>query len=112
MNVEVRPWGRFVVLYWDKNTWLKRLIISPGQSLSLQYHEHRDEYMTTQDSGVHLRIGMDDFAMNPGSVYMIRSGHYHRLSNPTDQDVFVTEWAVGNPDENDIVRLEDNYGRS
>lgn len=112
MNVETRPWGRYVILHSDKNTWLKRLIISPGQSLSLQTHENRDEYWYTNDLGVVYQKGDWMKPMVPGTVVSCARNERHRLANLSDREVVVVEWAVGHPTEGDIVRLEDNYGRS
>ena len=113
MHRETRPWGYFDLFYTDDNQWFKRLVISPGQSLSLQYHENRMEFWLTQDQGVLAHIESDgaDFTLIPGHVYVVPEYDVHRLSNPTEHEVVVTEWATGKPDENDIVRLEDRYGR-
>lgn len=114
-KVESRPWGRFVVLHKDHDMWLKRLIIAPGASLSLQYHENREEYWLTHDVGVRHWYGRQPGAwvsLPPGVVRKIARGEIHRLENASEKTVIVTEWAVGRPDENDIVRLADDYGRA
>lgn len=95
--------------------WLKRLIIAPGASLSLQYHRNREEYWLTFDEGIRHWYGQQPMAWTelvPGKVRRIGFGEIHRLENPTDRTVMVTEWAIGEPDENDIVRLADDYGRA
>lgn len=112
MKIETRPWGRFAVLYQDKHTWLKRLIISPGQSLSYQSHENRDEVWITQDEGVRFIIDGQEFVMKPGMMYGCLSGAKHRLINTGATEASVLEWATGSPDESDIIRYADNYGRT
>jgi mannose-6-phosphate isomerase-like protein (cupin superfamily) len=116
MQVETRPWGRFVVLYSDKSIWLKRLIISPGQSLSLQTHKDRDEYWVTEDEGVvayiSFKLGSEEIQLEPGEVYCAPADWYHRIRNSSDKEVHVIEWATGSPKESDITRYQDIYGRS
>ena len=111
MKIETRPWGRFIVLYEDKDTWLKRLIISPGQSLSLQSHENRDEHWLSNDR-VHYWTEEFEGRLWPGEVLTVPAGTKHRLINPYEGEVHVLEWATGSPTESDIIRYEDNYGRT
>lgn len=110
--IETRPWGHFEVLYADEATWLKELVIFPGQSLSLQVHKHRDEFWYTSDEGVRYRHDDFDGALEPGRIVGCPRGTQHRLYNAGQTVVRVIEWAVGLPDEADIIRLEDNYGRA
>jgi mannose-1-phosphate guanylyltransferase len=116
MMHEPRPWGRYEILYADEDTWLKKLIIAPGQSLSLQVHQNRNEYWYTTDEGVRAIMGGQDtdhdIAIQPGHVYPVLAGDRHRLMNTSDKEVVVIEWAVGRPTESDIIRIEDNYGRA
>lgn len=113
MRQETRPWGRFEVLYEDKFTWLKRIIISPGQSLSYQYHLNRSEFWLAETSGVWAEIEgkvlrLQPHRSIPTSIYPRVK---HRLFNPGVLEVSVLEWTTGQPREDDIVRLEDDYGR-
>lgn len=112
VSIETRPWGRYVVLHSDKDTWLKRLIISPGQSLSLQTHENRDEFWYTTDIGVLYQKGDLVKPMISGVPVFCSRNQKHRLMNTSDHEVVVIEWAIGSPIESDIIRIEDNYGRS
>lgn len=115
LNAVDRPWGRYFIIYADKTQWLKRLIIYPGQSLSLQFHEERTEFWLTEDEGITAYIesdNLEEFSILPGEVYVVPVRDKHRLRNTTDRDVIVHEWAVGRVDESDITRLADEYGRS
>ena len=108
-----RPWGYFVVLYEEESTWLKRLVINAGQSLSLQYHHNRDEYWRAEQSGLTAAIGSGyEQVLIPGVVHEVYAGVPHRITNTTAGPRSVLEWAVGQPDESDIVRLDDDYGRT
>jgi len=111
MRAETRPWGRFEVLFESRAFWLKKLIISPGQSLSLQYHQNREETWITEDNDVLIQVGEWRTLMNPNSPYTIARGAKHRISNTGQVEVTVIEWATGRPNESDIIRIEDNYGR-
>lgn len=108
---EERPWGWFEVLYEDEHTWLKEIIILPGQSLSYQRHAHRDEYWTARTAGARAVTGGLDVPLAPGVVASVKANVPHRLYNPCQEAVSVLEWAVGHPTEADIVRISDNYGR-
>jgi len=111
MRVEQRPWGRFIVIHEDRVNWLKRLIINPGESLSLQSHLQRTEYWLTSDEGVGYQIDGVSGVMQTGKVYEVIPGDRHRLWNTGPEPVVVVEWATGAPDERDIIRYDDNYGR-
>lgn len=110
-----RPWGRYFIIYADKTQWLKRLIIYPGQSTSLQYHMGRDEHWLTEDEGLRFYFGEGEYAwipVHPNKVEIVKAGQRHRLTNTTEHDIIVHEWATGRVDEEDIVRVADNYGRA
>jgi len=114
---ETRPWGRFEVLYEDEQTWLKRIIIAPGQSLSYQYHNWRTETWVAENAGVRAVVEGRDFAIRYPSntpTFVPRRAK-HRLYNPCDHESSVLEWCIavehGPLSEDDIVRLADNYGR-
>lgn len=111
MREETRPWGSFVVLYESEAFWVKKLYINPGQSLSLQYHKNREETWVTEDAGVQIQIGDWVTMMHELSPYTVAKGVKHRIANTGQHPVTVVEWATGRPTEDDIVRLEDNYGR-
>lgn len=111
MRSETRPWGRFEVIDESETHWLKRIYIAPGQSLSLQVHARRDEYWQVDETGARAVLGAEDFELAPGAAYYCERGTEHRLYNPCEREVVVLEYAVGSPDEADIERLADNYGR-
>lgn len=111
MKVVDKPWGRYVIFHADPINWLKRLIINPGEALSLQSHANRDEYWLTHDETVEYQIDDVHGTMKPGLVYTAKAGAKHRLSNTGPEPVVVVEWATGAPDERDIIRYDDNYGR-
>ena len=91
--------------------WLKRLIIEPGQALSLQSHEHRKEYWFTEDKGVWYQLESSRDELMTGIVFYVARGVKHRLWNASEEPVVVVEWAIGSPRESDIICYDDIYGR-
>ncbi len=108
----LRPWGAFERLAEGPRWLAKRIVVAPGQALSLQRHQHRAEHwvvvrgrarVTCGDAVVELRVDQ--------STYIPR-GVAHRLENPGDEPLVVLEVQTGAVlDEADIERLEDRYGR-
>jgi mannose-1-phosphate guanylyltransferase/mannose-6-phosphate isomerase len=93
---------------------VKILTCNPGQQLSLQRHQHRDELWVALDEGVVIHL--DGKVLNPakGEEVWLPAKSIHRLScaATTPQPVRVLEVSLGEFDEEDIERLEDVYGRS
>lgn len=113
-EVVERPWGNFSTVFSDYDTTVKILTINPHEALSLQYHEHRDEFWTLLDAGARpvLTINGQVLTMEAGVVYSVPRRVLHRISNPSWQTpVRILEVAKGHFDESDIVRVHDKYGR-
>lgn len=110
---EDRPWGRFDSLDMGDSHQVKRIRVDPGGQLSLQYHHHRAEHWIVV-TGI-ARVTLDDQVMNlkPCEQVFIPQGAVHRLENVTNQPVEIIEVQYGTYlGEDDIVRLEDVYGRN
>jgi mannose-1-phosphate guanylyltransferase/mannose-6-phosphate isomerase len=108
-----RPWGSYTVLEDADDCKVKRLTVKPGGVLSLQYHHRRSEHWTVVAGTAKVRIGEDEFLLERGQSVHIPQGALHRLENPTDRDLHLIEVQCGDYfGENDIVRLEDRYGRA
>lgn len=107
-----RPWGSYTVLEDADDCKVKRLTVKPGGVLSLQYHHRRSEHWTVVGGTAKVRIGEDEFLLERGQSVHIPQGSLHRLENPTDRDLHLIEVQCGDYfGEDDIVRLEDRYGR-
>lgn len=108
-----RPWGSFASLEQGPGFQVKRITVAPGQKLSLQYHHHRAEHWTVVAGTA--RVTVDDTVqdLQANESVFIPLGAVHRLENPGDDPVEVIEVQCGDYlGEDDIVRLEDTYGRS
>ena len=107
-----RPWGSFTVLEDAPDAKVKRLVVKPGQVLSLQYHHRRSEHWTVVRGVARVRIGEREFDLHANESAYIPMHTVHRLENPTAEDIHLIEVQCGDYfGEDDIVRLEDRYGR-
>ncbi len=108
-----RPWGSYESLAQGENFQVKRIIVNPGGSLSLQLHHHRAEYWAVVGGKAKVTNGEQELLLGPGQSTYIPIEVKHRLENPGDEPVILIEVQCGNYlGEDDIVRFEDVYGRS
>lgn len=107
---EDRPWGAFRQFSLNQKSTVKVLSVNPKSILSLQYHNHRSEFWRIiKGSGFVIRNG-EEIAVKEGDEFFIPQGMSHRLKTE-DDSLEVLEISFGEFDENDITRMEDNYGR-
>lgn len=108
----LRPWGWYETVSEVAGNKIKRIGVLPGQQLSLQKHHQRAEHwVVTQGTA---RITLDDrvFDLMQGQHCDIAVGQVHRLANLTTEPVEIVEVQFGAYlGEDDIVRLQDDYGR-
>jgi mannose-1-phosphate guanylyltransferase/mannose-6-phosphate isomerase len=108
-----RPWGRYSVLEDADDCKVRRLVVKPGQVLSLQMHRKRSEQWTVLSGAAKARIDDREFALRAGDSVTIPPGSRHRLENPGADDLHVIEVQAGEyVGADDIVRFEDIYGPS
>ncbi len=109
---EHRPWGHYVVLADEADHKVKRIVVSPGKRLSLQYHHQRAEHWAVvSGSGVVTR-GDDAIDVRGGSNVEIPAGARHRIENTGSEPLVFIEVQRGSYfGEDDIVRLQDDFGR-
>lgn len=108
---EERPWGGFRVFTKNVPSTVKTLFIKRGEAFSLQKHERRHEFWRVLSGNPDVTIGSDIIKAKAGDELEISPGTNHRVSAPED-DVEILEISLGDFDENDIIRLEDKYGRA
>ena len=107
-----RPWGSFSILEDADDCKVKRLVVKPGQVLSLQMHYKRAEHWTVIKGIAKVRLGEKEFLLHPNESTYIPVETRHRLENPGTEDVHLIEVQTGDYfGEDDIVRYEDIYGR-
>jgi mannose-6-phosphate isomerase-like protein (cupin superfamily) len=112
-DADTRPWGTWEVLHADNNYCVKRICVTPGNILSLQLHHHRSEHWIIVEGEATVTLGDEKIIRKSNESIYIPAETKHRIQNDTDKDVVFIEIQTGeNLDENDIVRLEDAYGRA
>ena len=108
-----RPWGHYENLFERHDHKVKKIIVKPGRRLSLQHHQHRAEHWTVVSGKALVTVGKQEIPLKPGQSVEIPKGATHRIMNPGDIPLVFVEVQTGDYfGEDDIVRLEDDYGRT
>jgi mannose-6-phosphate isomerase len=108
-----KPWGWELVWALTDTYAGKLLFVRAGQSLSLQYHERKDEAWYVQEGRATLELGalgdeLDSDEIGPGDTFHFPPGTVHRVR--ALEDTLIVE--VSTPELDDVVRLADDYGRT
>ena len=107
-----RPWGTYTVLEEGSHFKIKRIVVKPGASLSLQMHRHRSEHWVVVSGEARVVNGDRELRVHVNESAYIPAGHKHRLENPGVADLVMIEVQSGDyVGEDDIVRFDDRYGR-
>ena len=108
-----RPWGTFTVLDQGKGFKVKRIEVLPGKRLSYQKHAQRAEHWVVVQGTAKVTLDGSDVMVAPGQAIDIAVGMAHRVENPGEDPLVFIEVQRGNYlGEDDIVRLEDDFGRA
>ena len=108
-----RPWGSYEGLVQSGRFQVKRIVVKPGASLSLQMHHHRAEHWVVVKGTARVTCGEDVRLLAEDQSTYIPIGTAHRLENPGRIDLEIIEVQSGTYlGEDDIVRFQDHYGRS
>ena len=111
MTITERPWGTFETLHDSDSYKVKKICVNSGQSFSLQYHKHRyEDWIIVEGSGI-INDGWKIRNCIVGDRFHIPPKNIHRATAGPNGLVFI-EVQRGICDESDIVRIEDDYGRS
>lgn len=108
-----RPWGWYETIDEGNTHKVKRIMVKPGASLSLQKHHYRAEHWVVVKGTAQVTRNNETFLLEENESTFIPIGGLHRLSNPVDDALEVIEVQSGDYlGEDDIVRFEDIYGRA
>ena len=108
-----KPWGTYTTLKREDGYQVKRITVAPEQKLSLQYHHKRAEHWVVTQGKALVQIGDKEFESGPNEHFYIPIGEKHRLTNIGENELELIEVQIGAYlAEDDIVRLEDEYGRN
>ena len=109
---EFKPWGSFINILDERYTKVKQIVIKPGESPSYQYHHKRSEIWIIVQGTVKVRLDHVFTIYGVGDVVKIPTEAKHQPINVGDDDLIFIEIQLGEYfGEDDIVRLEDKYGR-
>ena len=108
-----RPWGWYDCIDGGDRFQVKRIMVNPGASLSLQLHHHRAEHWVVVRGTAEVTRGDEVFLVSENQSTFIPLGTMHRLKNPGKLTLEMIEVQSGSYlNEDDIVRYQDNYGRN
>jgi mannose-6-phosphate isomerase len=107
---EDRPWGRFEKFHENKLSTVKLIYITPNRRLSLQYHIHRNEFWRIINGTAEVEVDGKTFGVKEGDNISIGSKSHHRIK-ALASGCTVLEISYGHFDEDDIVRIEDDFNR-
>lgn len=108
-----RPWGNFTVLDESAGYKVKRIVVLPGKRLSYQKHARRAEHWFVVQGTAKVTLDGEDLLLHPGEFVDIPIGAAHRVENPSQETVVFIEVQRGSYlGEDDIERLQDDYGRT
>ena len=102
-----KPWG-YEIRWAITDRYLGKILhVNRGEALSLQYHERKDECILLKEGLLDLELDGEVHRLRPGDTVRITPGTRHRMTAVEDCDIF----EVSTPEIDDVVRLEDRYGR-
>jgi len=108
-----RPWGRWEVLDVGERHIVKRITVNSGHKLSLQYHDHRNEHWIIVRGKALVTLGEENMTRAENETVYIPVGTVHRVANEGPEVLEFIEIQTGKIlSEDDIIRLDDSYGRT
>ena len=112
MSTENRPWGSYTIIKEADDHKVKTITVEPGKRLSYQTHEHRSEYwVIVSGTGTVTLDGVENTCV-AGDAFIIEQEIAHRIHNTGDEPLTFVEVQLGTYfGEDDIVRIEDDFGR-
>ncbi|HBP00526.1 MAG: Mannose-6-phosphate isomerase [Candidatus Uhrbacteria bacterium GW2011_GWF2_41_16] len=110
--INIRPWGRYDILETGVAHQVKRITVEPHYRLSLQFHHFRVEHWIVVSGQGLMTLVDQEFQINPGSYVCVPVETLHRVECISDEPlVFIEVWTGSLLNENDIVRVQDDYAR-
>lgn len=112
-NYEERPWGSYTILDEGENYKVKRIEVLPGKRLSYQRHFRRSEHWFVVAGTAKVTLNDKEFLVPAGEAVDIPVETAHRVENPGESRLVFIETQTGDYfGEDDIIRLEDDFGRT
>ena len=111
LDSDNRPWGRWEEYLNEEGYRVKRIIVSAGKRLSLQKHQHRSEHWVIVRGSGQFTLNDTVRPITVGDALYIGVGDVHRVENTGTDDLIIIETQMGLCIEDDIIRLDDDWGR-
>ena len=105
-----KPWGTYEVLLDEPNYKVKRIVEHPSERFSLQYHKHREEHWVVVEGDGIVQVNEKEYPAYVRTHWVILPTYRHRATAGSTGLIFI-ETQIGDCREEDIIRLEDDYGR-
>jgi mannose-6-phosphate isomerase-like protein (cupin superfamily) len=111
---EERPWGSYEILTSGPGFQTKRLTVKADSRLSLQWHRHRDETWVVARGTARVTVGEEEHTLGRGQTMSVPRNVHHRIENISSvEPLEIIEVQTGDYlGEDDIVRVEDDFGRA
>ena len=104
-----KPWGYEELIELNDRYCLKKLYMKKNNRCSLQYHKKKIETIFVLEGVLNIEINKKKFSLMPGESVTIKAGEIHRMS-ASDNDALYLESST--PDLDDVIRIEDDFGRN
>jgi mannose-6-phosphate isomerase len=112
LKQEHRPWGYYQVISDEPDLKVKKIVVYPGKRLSLQRHQRRSEHWYIIHGLAIVTLEANDISLEAGKSVDIPKGSFHRIMNAGTETLAFIEVQTGDYfGEDDIERVEDDYGR-
>ena len=108
---EERDWGSFDILLDEEGVKVKKIVVNPDQRLSLQLHTKREELWYIIEGAGKIQVGNHEYTIEAGDRVTIHKYEVHRVKCSGLIPLKIIEIQTGDCREDDIIRLEDDYGR-
>ncbi|MDG2159359.1 MAG: cupin domain-containing protein [Gammaproteobacteria bacterium] len=108
----LKPWGYYNTLINNEEFLVKKILIFPKQSISLQIHNFRSEHWIVLEGTATILINKNEFTLKKSESTYVPQKTEHKVTNNTDESLIILETQLGTKlSENDIIRIEDQYNR-
>jgi mannose-6-phosphate isomerase-like protein (cupin superfamily) len=108
-----KPWGYYNTLINNKEFLVKKIVIFPKQSISLQIHNFRSEHWIVLEGTATILINKNKITLKKSESTYVPQKTEHKVTNNTDKPLIILETQLGKKlSENDIIRIEDQYNRN
>ena len=110
-NTVEKPWGSYTDIFRSDEVVFKKIVIGPGEEISYQRHQKRSEFWYVIEGEGIFRYNNTNWKAKPGFTVEVHRNDAHQMTNTGEEDMVVYEMQYGKCLEEDIIRIEDKYGR-